>query len=81
MDSSSPYKDLVEYIVKSIVDNPDSVHITEIVHESSVTLEVQVADGDMGRVIGRGGSVVNSIRSLLQVLAAKKGMRVSLEIV
>ena len=81
MDSSSPYKDLVDYIVKSIVDNPDSVHITETVHESSVTLEVQVADGDMGRVIGRGGSVVNSIRSLLQVLAAKNGVRVSLEIV
>ena len=81
MDSSSPYKDLVDYIVNSIVDNPDSVHITETVHESSVTLEVQVADGDMGRVIGRGGSVVNSIRSLLQVLAAKNGVRVSLEIV
>jgi len=81
MDSTSPYQDLVEYIVKSIVDYPDSVHITETVNETSVLLEVHVADSDMGRVIGRGGSVVNSIRSLLQVLAAKKGKRVSLEIV
>jgi predicted RNA-binding protein YlqC (UPF0109 family) len=81
MDTPSPYIDLVEYIVKSIVDNPDSVHVSETVHETSVNLELRVADGDMGRVIGRGGSVVNSIRSLLQVLAAKKGMRVSLEIV
>lgn len=81
MVSPSPYKDLVEYIVKTIVDNPDDVQVTETAHESSVVLEVHVADGDMGRVIGRGGSVVNSMRSLLQVLAAKKGERVSLEIV
>jgi predicted RNA-binding protein YlqC (UPF0109 family) len=81
MDSPSPYVDLVEYIVKSIVDNPENVHITETVNDSSIVLEIQVAEGDMGRVIGRGGSVVNSIRALLHVLASKKGKRVSLEII
>ncbi len=55
--------------------------ITETVNDSSVVLEIQVAEGDMGRVIGRGGSVVNSIRALLNVLASKKGMKVSLEII
>ena len=81
MDSPSLYVDLVEYIVKSIVDNPEKVEIMETVNDSLVVLEIQVAEGDMGRVIGRGGSVVNSIRALLNVLASKKGMKVSLEII
>ena len=81
MDSDSAFTDLVEYVVKSIVDNPDQVTVTEIDEPGSIMLEVSVAESDMGRVIGRGGSVVNSIRSLVQVLAAKHGKRVSLEIV
>jgi len=80
MSTPSAYIDLVEYIIKSIVDHPDSVKVTETVSHTSVTLEIQVDESDMGRVIGRGGSVINSIRSLLQVLAAKNGKRASLEI-
>jgi len=80
MSTPSAYIDLVEYIIKSIVDHPDSVKVTETVSLTSVTLEIQVDESDMGRVIGRGGSVINSIRSLLQVLAAKNGKRASLEI-
>jgi predicted RNA-binding protein YlqC (UPF0109 family) len=80
MTTPSAYIELVEYIVKSIVDNPDHVKVTETVSHTSVSLEIQVDEGDMGRVIGRGGSVINSIRSLLQVLAAKDGKRASLEI-
>jgi predicted RNA-binding protein YlqC (UPF0109 family) len=81
VDSDSAFTDLVEYVVKSIVDNPDQVTVTEVDEPGSIMLEVNVAESDMGRVIGRGGSVVNSIRSLVQVLAAKHGKRVSLEIV
>jgi predicted RNA-binding protein YlqC (UPF0109 family) len=81
VDNESPFIDLVEYIVKSIVDNPDRVSVAQFDEPGSIMLEVTVADSDMGRVIGRGGSVVNSIRSLVQVLAAKQGKRVSLEIV
>ena len=81
MNSDSAFTDLVEYVVKSIVDNPDQVTVTAIDEPGSIMLEVSVAESDMGRVIGRGGSVVNSIRSLVQVLAAKHGKRVSLEIV
>lgn len=80
MDSESDYTELVEYIVKSIVDNPDEVTVSETENPSSVIVEVRVADEDVGRVIGRGGVVVNSIRNLLQVIASKQGKRVSLEI-
>ena len=81
MDSESPFTDLVEYVFKALVDNPDQVSVREIDERNSIVLEVSVAQSDMGRVIGKGGSVVNSVRALLQVLAAKKGKRVSLEIV
>lgn len=81
METKSDFEELVEYIVKSLVDNPEQVSVSEMEERGSVILEVSVAESDMGRVIGRGGSVVNSIRSLVQVLATKKGRRVSLEIV
>ena len=81
MASSGDFKDLVEYIVKSLVDSPENVVVTETEENSSVLLEISVSEEDMGRLIGRGGVVVNSIRSLLQVAGAKKGKRVTLEII
>lgn len=75
------FKDLVEYIVKSLVDNPDEVEVNEIAGESAIVLELRVADSDTGRVIGRNGRVINSIRTLLQSLAAKEGKRVNLEVI
>ena len=81
MESTSAFGDLVEYIVKSLVDNPEKVTVKEVEHQSSIVLEVSVAEGDMGRVIGKGGTVVNSIRNLVQVLATKEGKHVSLEII
>ncbi len=73
-------KELVEYIVKGLVDQPDQVVVTEIRRGNSITLELRVAPDDMGRVIGKGGRVANAIRSLLRVMAAKNGARVTLEI-
>lgn len=73
-------KDLVEYIAKSLVDHPESVHVNEIESASAIILEVQVADSDMGRVIGKRGRVVNAIRNLVQVAADRQGKRVTLEI-
>lgn len=81
MQNDSAFTDLVEYIVKSIVDNPDKVTVSQYDEGPRVMIEVTVAESDMGRVIGRGGSVVTSIRSLVQVLAAKQGKRVNLEII
>lgn len=74
------YKDLVEYIVKALVDYPDEVKVREVSGESSIVLELTVAEEDAGRVIGRSGRVINSIRTIVQSLAAKDGKRVTLEV-
>jgi predicted RNA-binding protein YlqC (UPF0109 family) len=74
-------KELVEFIVKSLVDNPDQVEVHEVDDQSGTIVEVSVAQPDMGRVIGKSGRVINSIRSIAQVAAAKRGQRVSVEII
>lgn len=74
-------KELVEFIVKSLVDNPDKVEVYEIQGRGSTILELSVADEDMGRVIGKGGRVINAIRALVQVRAAKMGEQASLELI
>ena len=73
-------KELVEYIVESLVDNPDQVVVTEVQGPALTILELSVAADDMGRVIGKSGRIINSIRTLLQVPAAKQGKKVSLEL-
>jgi uncharacterized protein len=75
------FKELVEYVVKSLVDYPDEVSVNEVEGQSAIVLELHVAESDVGRVIGKGGRVINSIRAIVQVLAAKHGKRVSLEVV
>ena len=74
-------KELVEYIAKSIVNAPDDVVVTEEETEEGMTLKLQVADDDKGRVIGKQGRIAEAIRSLIRVKAAKAGTRVSLEII
>jgi len=74
-------KELVEYIAKALVDDPSQVEVTEIDEGERVLIELKVAKEDMGRVIGKGGKVANSMRVLLRVAAAKKGKRVSLDII
>ncbi len=73
-------KELVEYIAKSIVNAPDDVVVTEEESEEGITIKLQVADDDKGRVIGKQGRIAEAIRSLIRVKAAKAGTRVSLEI-
>ncbi len=74
-------KELVEYIAKSIVNAPDDVVVTEEESEEGITIKLQVADDDKGRVIGKQGRVAEAIRTLIRVKAAKAGTRASLEIV
>ena len=74
-------KDLIEYIAKSLVDDPSQVTVSEVEGANSIIIELHVSSEDMGRVIGRGGRVANSMRTLLRVIAAKEGKRVTLEIV
>ncbi len=74
-------KELVEYIAKSIVDAPDDVKVEEENDENGITLKLQVADEDKGRVIGKQGRIAEAIRTLLRVKAAKAGTKVRLEII
>lgn len=73
-------KDLVEYVVKSLVDNPDEVRVVEVTGKASTIIELEVAAPDMGRIIGKGGRVIDSIRTIVQVRAAQDGLRVDLEL-
>jgi uncharacterized protein len=77
----SNVKDMVEYIVKALADQPDAVNLSEIEGETSIVLELRVAPEDMGRMIGREGRTINAMRSLARVLGAKMGKKVTLEIV
>ncbi len=79
-DETGGSKALLEYIVKSVVDDPDAVQVTETGYAREKILQLQVAPPDMGRVIGKGGRVINSIRALVQVAAAKEGAQVTVEI-
>lgn len=75
------YKDLVEYLAKSLVDNPDEVEVREREDENSVQLELCVNQKDLGKVIGRQGKTARAMRTILGAAAAKEGRRASLEIV
>ena len=73
-------KEFVEFIVKHLVDKPDEVKVEEVDGERTVIFELHVGDGDIGKVIGRGGQTARSIRTLLTAASAKKGKRAVLEI-
>jgi predicted RNA-binding protein YlqC (UPF0109 family) len=73
-------KDLVEYIAKSIVNDPDAVNVEEETNEEGITLKLTVADDDKGRIIGKQGQIAQAMRTLLRVKAAKAATRVRLEI-
>lgn len=73
-------KELLTYIVRNLVDNPDEVSVTEREADSDTVFEVRVADGDMGKVIGRQGRIVKEIRILMKAVAQRKGRKVSVEI-
>ena len=74
-------KELVEYIARSLVDDPSQVRVSEIEGSNTVIYELRVASEDMGRVIGKSGRVANAMRTLLRVVAVRQGKRVTLEIV
>jgi predicted RNA-binding protein YlqC (UPF0109 family) len=75
-------KEVLEYIARHLVDDPDSVEVTEEVSGSgSVTLRLKVAPDDMGKVIGRGGRIARAIRAVVRASAARTDTHVSVEIV
>jgi uncharacterized protein len=74
-------KDLIEYIAKSLVDHPEEVQVRQSGGGPRVRIELSVAKDDMGRVIGKGGKVANSIRTLLRVAAEREGKQATLDVV
>ena len=72
-------KDLIECIAKSLLEHPDEVQVSEN-GGNRVRIELSVAKDDMGRVIGKGGKVANSIRTLLRVAAEREGKQATLDV-
>jgi predicted RNA-binding protein YlqC (UPF0109 family) len=74
-------KAFLEYVARSLVDDPEAVVVDMSEADDEVTLTLKVGEGDMGRIIGRDGRIANAIRSLLRVMGARDGRHVELEIV
>ena len=73
-------KELVEYVARGLVDHPDQVRVAESVDRGTIFLELHVAPGEAGRVIGREGKLANAVRTLLRISAARSRKRVVLDI-
>ena len=73
-------KELLLYMAKNLVDDPESVTVTETENEDGKVLELRVAEGDMGKVIGRQGRIAKEIRTIIKTVALRTGERVSVEI-
>ena len=74
-------KELLLYMAKNLVDDPEAVTVTEIDNEDGKVLELRVAEGDMGKVIGRQGRIVKEIRTIIKTVAQRTGEKVTVEIV
>ena len=74
-------KAFLEYVARSLVDDPDAVVVDVSEAGDEITLTLKVGEGDMGRIIGRDGRIANAIRSLLRVMGTRDGRHVELEIV
>ena len=74
-------KELLLYMAKNLVDDPESVTVTEVEAEDGKVLELRVASGDMGKVIGRQGRIAKEIRTIVKTVAQRNGEKVTVEIV
>lgn len=74
-------QELIEYIARSLADDPSQVRVTEVEGARMIVYELRVAPEDMGRVIGKGGRVANAIRMLLKVVSARQDKPATLEII
>ncbi len=76
----SRMKALLEHVAKQLVDDPNAVVVTQELDGDFVKLHLQVAENDVGKVLGRGGRIAKAIRALLKVMATRDGTKVNLEI-
>jgi predicted RNA-binding protein YlqC (UPF0109 family) len=73
-------RELVEFLVRALVEEPEAVRVEEFEENGDIVLEVSVAEDDLGRVIGRGGRIANAIRTVAKAAATREGTRVIVEI-
>lgn len=74
-------KELVEFMAKSLVENPDSVIVKEVEEDNSIVLKLTVAPEDMGKIIGKQGRIAKAIRTVIKAVAVKQNKRVVIEII
>ena len=74
-------KEVLETIIKNLVDNQESIKIEEVEDEKNIIFKVQVADGDMGKIIGRQGKIAQSIRTVMKAVANRKDKNVNVEFI
>ena len=74
-------KEVLETIIKNLVDNKESVEIKEVEGEKNIIFEVKVAEEDMGKVIGRQGKIAQSIRTVMKAVANRKDKKVTVEFI
>ena len=72
--------ELVEYMVRALVDDPDQVRVNEIEGETVAVYEVSVAEEDLGKVIGKGGRIANALRTIIKAAAMKREKKATVEI-
>lgn len=77
---SDAMKEMLEYIMRSLVDNPEAIEIQERVHRHNITYEVSVHPKETGKIIGRNGRVAKAVRDIMSVAAARKHKRVHVDI-
>jgi predicted RNA-binding protein YlqC (UPF0109 family) len=77
---ASSLKEVLEYIAKNLVDEPDAVRVTEVENGDTVSLKLAVASDDVGKVIGRRGRTARAIRDMVRAAGVKAGVNVSVEI-
>ena len=74
-------KELLLYMAKNLVDEPEAVTVTEVSDEEGKVLELHVAPGDMGKIIGRQGRIAKEIRTIVKTVAQRTGEKIAVEIV
>lgn len=73
-------KDFIEYVVRALVDHPDQISVVEVEGSRTTVYELRVGEGDLGKVIGKGGQTAKAMRVILSAASARQGKRAVLEI-
>lgn len=74
-------KDILETIIRNLVENKEAISINEIEGQTAIVYEVKVAEGDMGKVIGKQGKIANSIRTIMKAIASKEQKKITIEFI